>query len=96
MPCLSSETMYESLVHGNPLSHFQAGLLTLLLFRRPSHIQAVAHKIEKVPSHYYCRGQDYSGGPVPDSHRVPFSSTEVEPENLTDDYTTRTEVSILF
>lgn len=23
---------------------------------------------------------DYSGGPVPDLHRVPFSSTEVEPK----------------
>jgi len=35
----------------------------------------------------------YSGGPVPDLHRVPFSLTLVRPENITNLYRTLSVVS---
>ena len=35
---------------------------------------AVAYEAKEAPSHILFEGKDYSGGPVPAFHRIPFSS----------------------
>jgi hypothetical protein len=53
----------------------QAGLLTFLPFRRPSRSMNDQWHIK--PCGFLCnnKDKDYSGGPVPDFHGIPFGKT---------------------
>lgn len=64
--------MHKPICHDGSATLTQAGLLTLLLLATAFPHKAVTHQVARVSICLYHRdGEDYSGGPVPELHRVP-------------------------
>lgn len=74
-PCLSQDAQQNFPDPRGNLLSFQAGLLTFPIIQQPSRHFVIGSGIVTDDLFlFHSKKRDYSGGPVPDSHGIPFFS----------------------